>query len=395
LFGLAVLASGCFLDPSIEQNRTRREALDLHAQALDLENRGDYVQALDLNLKAIDLSPRPAFYYHAGVCHTRLGHEEQALLYFDKALELEPEFELARAERDLVAKRLQIEKTTPPKSSDEPSTSTESLPEQATVETAGERSPARQEAETALPTPTESPREEITAEAVRKVVFPRLYGEGSGTLPAEPFLGKTGEVAEFHFPPEPTDQAGWALSAGRLEQASFYLESLVRENPRDWSLRLRLARLLTRSGRLARAEAELRQAAEIAPEQPEIWYAWGGFYARQERWTDAARCFRECLRIQPDHVKALNNLGVVLLRTGLWQLAEEEFRRLLELNPEFPSAYLNLAIIEYEYHEDKERAVAYAEEYLRLGGEREEEVRRWRQQLLFQKDPPLQPDPRP
>lgn len=402
---LAVTLAGCFLDPSIERERIRRETFDSYTQGLDLEGKGQYTEALDLYMKAIEESPRAAFYYHAGLCHARLGHDDQALSYLDQALAMQPDYALARAERDLIAQRQALAakpaseiKATPvrngeplpkdpPDSTDKPDPT--DPPDSRDQSNPTDPSDPSNPTETASPAPDTSPP---TPEQAREVVFPELFGATAVSDELSPLAAESKTQSLFHFPPTEADQAELATQAGRLEQAAFYLEQEVKMRPDDWDLRLRLARVLARSGRISRSGVELREAARLAPERSEVWYEWGGYYVHQENWTEAERCYRECLRIEPDHIRARNNLGVVLLKMNLWEQAEEQLQILVANHPDFASPYLNLAIIEAQYRKDVDKAVARAEDYVRYQGARTAEVRQWRQNLLLRKGAPPTPD---
>ena len=45
-----------------------------------------YGDALPYFMRAYELSPRPKLLYHIGVCHDRLGHDEEALDAFEQYL---------------------------------------------------------------------------------------------------------------------------------------------------------------------------------------------------------------------------------------------------------------------------------------------------------------------
>lgn len=352
LAGALLCLAGCFLDPQIARERTRREALDHFAAGRDLEDRGEYKLALDEFLRAIEISPRAAFYYHAGQCHGRLGAWEQAIQYYDEALRLAPDYELARAERDLAEARLKLTATPAPS-----------------------QPPPGPEAAPAPDAPT-------AAEEIRRAIFPELTGDSPPPAPEEPAEGEAFARSPIHLDTDARRLIELSERAGRLDQAAFYLEKEVKASPADWGLRLRLARALTRTGRLSRAEAELREASQLAPGEPDVWHEWSAFYIRQSEWGEAERCVRECLRLDPEYFRARNNLGVILLRLGRWQEAREEFLALTTAwRSEFASPWLNLAIIEERYTGDLERAIACCDEYLRLEGPRKSEVARWREAL--------------
>ncbi len=442
LFATSIGLGGCFLEPSIQREQTRREAFDFYTRGQELEAKGEYQPALDLYLKAAAQSPRPAFFYSAGVCHAKLGHDAQALDYMDKALALAPDYDLAKTERELILKRVSLKENeeklarqTTPSTKPEPETArvpdltnTDTLTtSSSTIQTTtgtltslAQTSPTLALAipttttlaavgsttVTLSPTPSPSPRtsptptpeatptaretpaptpelEALTPEDVRAAVFPELYASESPTPTPAPGEVAPGKLPEFHFPPSTDNQARLAVEAGRFDQAAFYLEKEVAAHPTDWELRLRLARVLARAGRLSRTESELREAARLAPDNADVWYEWGGFYVRQENWGEADRCYRECLRIDPNHVRAHNNFGVVLLRLDLLDQAYEQFQAAVNRQPDFASPYLNLAIIEANYRKNVDKAVQFADDYIRYGGARADEVRRWRQDLLL------------
>lgn len=369
--------SGCFLDPGIHREQTRRDSFDLFTEGVDLERRGDYRQALDLYLKAIELSPRPAYYYHVATCHGKLGHDLQALDYLNRTLELSPEYPLARAERDLLVQRLGMKDAPVSRGSDLREGLTPPAPDAL-----------------AFPEAPDAPLvEELPAEEkLRRVIFPELFAEESpAVLAAVPTAAPV--FLERGGTPSPEELLRLAEQSGRVDQVILYLEKEIKANPSDWNLRLRLARNLARAGRTSRAESELKAATRLAPENAELWFEWGGFYVRQEEPTSAIRCYAECLRIDPAHIKARNNIGVIYLRQGFSERAHREFERVLSENPDFVSAHLNMAIIQAQYLGDLDGAIRSCDEYLRLAGARSAEVRRWRQELLLRRTASDAPTP--
>lgn len=395
---LSWLIGGCFLDPTIEREQTRRDSLDLFTEGVDLERRGDYRQALDFYLRAIELSPRPAYYYHAATCHAKLGHDLQALDYLNRTLELAPEYPLARAERDLLVQRLGMKNaTTGSRGADLREENTPANRDNSTTPTATRDATSGVDAVIPAPPLPAKPdvvsAEELTlAEDMRRVIFPELYG-GETPADASAVPAVAPNFLEQGGNPSPEELVRLAEQSGRVDQVILYLEKEIKANPSDWALRLRLARNLARAGRMSRAESELKAAARLAPENAELWFEWGGFYVRQEEWTPAVRCYSECLRIDPAHIKARNNLGVIYLRQGLWERAHREFEQVLREKPDFVSAHLNMAIILAQYQGDLEQAIRSCDEYLRLAGARSAEVRRWRQELLLRRTATEPPTP--
>lgn len=113
VIGPALLATGCFADPKAAYNMARTQAFDLYTLGEELERAGDNTRALDHYLQAVDLSPRPAFLYKAGHMHNTLGRPDEAVHFFEKALDQAPDFELARTEKAVAQLKLrEIEITT-------------------------------------------------------------------------------------------------------------------------------------------------------------------------------------------------------------------------------------------------------------------------------------------
>ena len=71
----------------------------------------DFVTAVELFKKAISINPEPPQAYgNLGICYGSLGEKESALIYFDMALEIDPNYELARVNRELVERLEQGER---------------------------------------------------------------------------------------------------------------------------------------------------------------------------------------------------------------------------------------------------------------------------------------------
>ncbi|MCB2155146.1 tetratricopeptide repeat protein [bacterium] len=98
--------TGCAADRQRIYEERRTLAFDLFTEGQDLEAVGEYTAAQEKYLAALELSPRPAFYYKVGHSYNLLGEPERAMIYFDKALEVAPDYEQAEAERELA--RLQL-----------------------------------------------------------------------------------------------------------------------------------------------------------------------------------------------------------------------------------------------------------------------------------------------
>jgi len=165
---------------------------------------------------------------------------------------------------------------------------------------------------------------------------------------------------------EPWSAEGWrALGetlrrAGRPEQAiAAYREGLGRQ-PRDPSLRARLARLLVALGRPAEAERELEaglaalggrssgsvDAARRPPPDPglaELRVALGEVLAARGRSREAERLWAAVLDGDPGHREARNSRAAARAAAGDLAAARPELARLTAEHPRWPEAWANRA----------------------------------------------------
>lgn len=80
-------------------------------------------------------------------------------------------------------------------------------------------------------------------------------------------------------------------------------------------------------------------------------------------------------------VEILTNIGILQAEQGRWNEARMNLERAVRENPELPAAWLNLGIFRDIYEGDLPGARACYENYVKLGGSRKEEVRKWSERL--------------
>jgi tetratricopeptide (TPR) repeat protein len=97
---LLLLASSTWLAaaPPAKANPSRREAIDLLAQGQALEQERDYEGAIALYARSVETAPSAAAYYQLGKLYRERGDRANARTYLSQALELNPEYELAKIE---------------------------------------------------------------------------------------------------------------------------------------------------------------------------------------------------------------------------------------------------------------------------------------------------------
>lgn len=109
------------------------------------------------------------------------------------------------------------------------------------------------------------------------------------------------------------------------------------------SSRVQRALAAARSGDTERAEAELRQALDRAPENLQARYNLAVLLERSGRAEEAKRQYRAVLSQDPRHTRARFNLGTLLAQSGRLSAAISELERVVEQAPDFTQARFNLA----------------------------------------------------
>lgn len=105
MFVTALAAASCALGaPRAKAAEGRREAIDAMSQAHDLATRGDVAGAIEAARHSITLAPSPAAYLELGKLYKKQGDTKAAREALQKALELNPNYELARLEIEALGK---------------------------------------------------------------------------------------------------------------------------------------------------------------------------------------------------------------------------------------------------------------------------------------------------
>jgi tetratricopeptide (TPR) repeat protein len=118
-------------------------------------------------------------------------------------------------------------------------------------------------------------------------------------------------------------------------------------------------------GNIAQALRLLRQATEIAPDEPEPWHRLGNMLLRQGDVTDALAAFEAALRINPDIVGTLISAAAASFRHRELAAARSRFQRAAELAPTMPEPLAGLAAVAVRQGKSAE-ARTFAEQALAL-----------------------------
>jgi len=103
LVALVALAA-LFVAPARAQSEDREKAAAYFRQGQAYFQRGDYDRALAEYKAAYQLSKEPTLIFNIGLCHARANRPEEALLAFQRYLELDPNGDVADETREEVAR---------------------------------------------------------------------------------------------------------------------------------------------------------------------------------------------------------------------------------------------------------------------------------------------------
>jgi tetratricopeptide (TPR) repeat protein len=128
----------------------------------------------------------------------------------------------------------------------------------------------------------------------------------------------------------------------RLAEAEAPLRRAIELDPDDPDAHVNLGALLNKQGRFAEAEVPLRRAIELDPDDLDAHRNLGLALLKQERFAEAEKHHRRAIELDPDITETHYNLGLVLRQQERFAEAEKHYRRAIELDPKFASAHNNL-----------------------------------------------------
>jgi tetratricopeptide (TPR) repeat protein len=135
-------------------------------------------------------------------------------------------------------------------------------------------------------------------------------------------------------------------AAGEASRQAIYRRELAGFDREYYARRdLNLAKVLGWAGKLEEAETPLRRAAEVIPEEPEVWLDLGIVEQRTGRHAASLASLDRAAALAPRWELVHFNRGVALARLGRDAEAVAALRRALELRPVYPEAQRNLAVL--------------------------------------------------
>ena len=131
-------------------------------------------------------------------------------------------------------------------------------------------------------------------------------------------------------------------AAGDLAKAIPYFEEAARREPTAFRL-VQFGNALMENRQFPQAEAVLRRAIGLAPDEPSGWATLGWVLWQQDKGAEARTDLERAVALDPDVPEVHNNLGNVEWGAGDQAAAEQQFREALRIQPGIAEWRLNLA----------------------------------------------------
>lgn len=124
--------------------------------------------------------------------------------------------------------------------------------------------------------------------------------------------------------------AAIAMYQGRYSIARYYYTRALKTNPADNIARIAL-HSLAGSGDSLKDGSRLKQWLQSDPDNPQLHFALGNYYAGNGQWKEAQHAYFEAFRLAPSRADYAFNLAVTLDRLALHKQALEYYRKAREL----------------------------------------------------------------
>jgi tetratricopeptide (TPR) repeat protein len=134
-----------------------------------------------------------------------------------------------------------------------------------------------------------------------------------------------------------------------------------------------LGELYYAQGRLPEAVNAYQQSVAYDPRNAQAFCSLGYTCYKQGNLTAARDAYLEAIRLDPSFANAHSNLGLVYYKEGRFQDAIDENLKVLETRPHDLISHRNLALL-YRQLNERDKALAYAQEALRLSSESEKAI---------------------
>jgi len=211
---------------------------------------------------------------------------------------------------------------------------------------------------------------------VNQVASDAIAGPGQSTDPkvlerlrALGYVG--GSSATTAARPDPKDRKELAsriaqVTSGELEGAALIdaLERIVRDDPRNGQMQLRLGYARLQAGDCARAEPAFTAAAATGLPSADVFLGLATCLGRRRNLAGAERALAEARRLEPDNPAVVANIGILEASKGDYAAAIDSLNRAISLDPALLEARFNLALA-YAHQNHRTEALTAAQDLLR------------------------------
>jgi len=135
------------------------------------------------------------------------------------------------------------------------------------------------------------------------------------------------------------------LQKGEVPLALSHFELAITLLPDSAKVHYNYAIALRQAGRLPDAIDEYQKVIQLKPDHVVARYNMGNAYAQTGQLEQAVLAYEQALKYKPDYAEAHNNYGSILRRLGRLNEAEEQYNLALKDRPDYPQAQKNLAAL--------------------------------------------------
>lgn len=132
------------------------------------------------------------------------------------------------------------------------------------------------------------------------------------------------------------------ITAGRLDEAQKELEHVLEVYPESGMALFHLGRVFMKKEEYEKALDMFKKFVEKQPGNPDGYINLGLTFLAMDETASAEAQFLRALELAPSNTLAMINLGLLYMKTGRADLAQKEWKAVLEIDPTNPIALQNL-----------------------------------------------------
>jgi tetratricopeptide (TPR) repeat protein len=119
------------------------------------------------------------------------------------------------------------------------------------------------------------------------------------------------------------------------------------------------------AGRYDEAETELTTASEIDPKHASTWYELGNLAYIKTKYNQSVTMYAKAVSLDKNYYEAYNNMGSAFYALKKGKESEEAFKKVMIIKSDFALLYKNMGLLYERLLNDKQKAKASYQEYLR------------------------------